>query len=107
MNHDLKKIGSHGGNRKGTGKASQFSQLVHEELKEINGRRSNSLRQLQDMTGISKSRLSVTINKSESPLTINELEAICKAIDVDVADIIATAERRLERDSRQLLDMIL
>jgi len=75
------------GNRKGAGPANRFSQLLNAELRAEVARQRLSLRMLEDMTGISKARLSTTINQDASPLNTNEVDLICEALRVDPADV--------------------
>lgn len=80
-------MGSVKGNRKGAGPANRFSQLLNAELRAEVARQRLSLRMLEDMTGISKARLSTTINQDASPLNTNEVDLICEALRVDPADV--------------------
>lgn len=80
-------MGSVKGNRRGTGPANRFSQLLNAELRAEVARQRLSLRMLEDMTGISKARLSTTINQDASPLNTNEVDLICEALRVDPADV--------------------
>jgi DNA-binding helix-turn-helix protein len=50
-----------------------------------------TLRDLEEAAGVSKARLSMALNQDASPLNTNELEQICRALDVDPADICARA----------------
>lgn len=75
------------GNRRSTGPANLFSQLINAELRAEIMRQRMTLRMLEDLTGISKARLSITINQDMSPLNTNELGQICKALRVDPADV--------------------
>lgn len=79
------------GNRRGTGPASRFSQLLNSELRAEVARQRISLRMLEDMTGISKARLSTTINQDASPLNTNEVDLICEALRLNPVDIFLKA----------------
>nr|DAT84113.1 MAG TPA: Cro/C1-type HTH DNA-binding domain protein [Caudoviricetes sp.] len=79
------------GNRRGTGPANRFSQLLNAELRAIVAYRRMTLRDLEEATGVSKARLSMVLNQDASPLNTNEFEQICRALEVDLADICARA----------------
>ena len=84
-------MGSVKGNRRGTGPASRFSQLINAELRAEVARQRISLRMLEDMTGISKTRLSNTINQDASPLNTNEVDLLCEALRLSPSDIFLKA----------------
>ena len=84
-------MGSVKGNRRGTGPASRFSQLINAELRAEVARQRLSLRMLEDMTGISKTRLSNTINQDASPLNTNEVDVLCEALRLSPSDIFLKA----------------
>lgn len=46
---------------------------------------------LEDMTGISKARLSTTINQDASPLNTNEVDLLCEALRLSPSDIFLKA----------------
>ena len=75
------------GNRRSTGPANLFSQLINAELRAEIMRQRMTLRMLEDLTGISKARLSITVNQDASPLNTNEFDQICEALRVDPADV--------------------
>nr|DAX56780.1 MAG TPA: Cro/C1-type HTH DNA-binding domain protein [Caudoviricetes sp.]DAY13994.1 MAG TPA: Cro/C1-type HTH DNA-binding domain protein [Caudoviricetes sp.] len=79
------------GNRRGTGPANRFSQLLNAELRAIVAYRRMILRDLEEATGVSKARLSMVLNQDAAPLNTNEFELICRALEVDPADICARA----------------
>lgn len=87
------------GNRRGTGPASRFSQLLNAELRAEVARQRISLRMLEEMTGISRARLSTTINQDASPLTTNELDQICEALSINLADIFRIAEAAYKKET--------
>lgn len=71
------------GNRRGTGPASRFSQLLNAELRAVVAYRRMTLRDLEEAAGVSKARLSVALNQDAAPLNTNEFEQICRALSVD------------------------
>lgn len=81
------------GNRKATGLANAFSSRLNEEIRVWMTRRGENLRTLEAATGISRSRLSRTVNRDEAPINTNELDLICKALDISPSEIIGIAER--------------
>lgn len=86
------------GNRRGTGPASRFSQLLNEELRAIAARQRMTLRMLEELTGISRTRLSHTLNQDASPLNTNEFELICQALEVSPAEICTRAEAARKKE---------
>ena len=86
------------GNRRGTGPASRFSQLLNAELRAEVARQRISLRMLEEMTGISRARLSTTLNQDASPLNTNEFELICRALNISEADMCTRAEAAHKRE---------
>lgn len=86
------------GNRRGTGPANRFSQLLNAELRAVVAYRRMTLRDLEEAAGVSKARLSMALNQDTSPLNTNEFEQICRALDVDPADICARAEAALQKE---------
>lgn len=91
-------MGSIKGNRRGTGPASRFSQLINAELRAEVARQRLSLRMLEDMTGISKARLSTTINQDASPLNTNEVDLLCEALRLSPSDIFLKAYTAHEKE---------
>lgn len=91
-------MGSVKGNRRGTGPASRFSQLINAELRAEVARQRLSLRMLEDMTGISKARLSTTINQDASPLNTNEMDLICEALRLSPSAIFLKAYTAHEKE---------
>ena len=89
------------GNRRGTGPASRFSQLLNEELRAIVARQRLSLRMLEEMTGVSRTRLSHTLNQDMSPLNTNEFELICQALEVSPAEICTRAEAARKKEATE------
>lgn len=86
------------GNRRGTGPASRFSQLLNEELRAIMARQRLSLRMLEELTGVSRNRLSLTLNLDSSPLNTNEFERICRALELNPAEVCFCAEAALQKE---------
>lgn len=91
------------GNRRGTGPASRFSQLLNEELRAAAARQRMSLRALEELTGISRTRLSTTLNQDASPLNTNEFELICRALDISAAEMCTRAEAARKREEAAAL----
>lgn len=85
--------------RKSAGTPTRFSAALNEQLKNWMERRSETLRSMEEETGISNSRLSRTIYKSEAPLNTNELEKICMALNIEIADLIQTASYQTKGDN--------
>lgn len=86
------------GNRRGTGPASRFSQLLNEELRAIAARQRMTLRMLEELTGVSRTRLSHTLNQDASPLNTNEFELICRDLEVSPAEICTRAEAARKKE---------
>ena len=72
-------------------KAELFNDLVNCEIKVWMVRRGEDLLTLAAKTGISKSKLSRTVYRSEGSLTMRDLSIICNALDVDILDVIKPA----------------
>ena len=86
------------GNRRGTGPANRFSQLLNEELRAAQSRRRLTLRALEELSGVSRNRLSLTLNLDSSPLNTNEFEQICRALDLSPAEVCFRAEATLQKE---------
>nr|DAQ46306.1 MAG TPA: Cro/C1-type HTH DNA-binding domain protein [Caudoviricetes sp.] len=86
------------GNRRGTGPASRFSQLLNAELRAEVARQRISLRALEELTGVSRNRLSLTLNLDSSPLNTNEFEIICRALELTPAEVCFRAEATLQKE---------
>lgn len=95
MAENKKKVG----NRRGTGPANRFSQLLNAELRAVVAYRRMTLRDLEEAACVSKARLSMALNQDASPLNTNEFEQICRALDVDPADICARAEATRKKEA--------
>lgn len=85
-------------NRRGTGPADEFSTLLNAEIRAELGRRQISLRQLEELTEISKSRLSEAVNKNRAPLNTNELGKIANALGVSTSILLRRAEQALREE---------
>lgn len=94
----MKQTQKKAGNRRGTGPANRFSQLLNAELRAVVAYRRMTLRDLEEVAGVSKARLSMALNQDASPLNTNEFEQICRALDVDPADICARAEAARKKE---------
>lgn len=87
------------GNRRGTGPANRFSQLLNAELRAVVAYRRMTLRDLEEVTGVSKARLSMALNQDTSPpLNTNEFEIICRALEIDPAEVCFRAEAALQKE---------
>lgn len=84
--------------RRSTGPANRFSQLLNEELRAAQSRRRLTLRALEDLTGVSRNRLSLTLNLDSSPLNTNEFELICRALELNPAEVCFRAEAALQKE---------
>ena len=69
-------------------KAELFNDLVNREIKVWMVRRGEDLLTLAAKTGISKSKLSRTVYRSEGSLTVRDLSIICQALGISVLDVI-------------------
>lgn len=56
-------------------------------------RRGYTLVQMAELSGVSKSRISKTVYKHEAPLNTNELDNLCRALDVTPLEVVKEAER--------------
>lgn len=83
--------------------ANAFSQAINAELRAILGRRRMTQQQLADATGISQPVVSRIIYRDQASLDTNQLDAVCKALDVPVIDVLAAAERSLAKQDRYRL----
>lgn len=72
-------------------KAELFNDLVNREIKVWMVRRGEDLLTLAAKTGISKSKLSRTVYRSEGSLPVRDLMTICAALNVDMTIIISAA----------------
>ncbi|WP_237220430.1 helix-turn-helix domain-containing protein [Rothia nasimurium] len=70
-----------------------FALAVHAEIRAWQGRRNLSQRQLATLADLKQANLSNMIGSNKKSLNLNELEALCDALDVDVRDIINAAKR--------------
>lgn len=76
-------------------RAEIFNDMVNREVKIWMIRRGEDLITLANKTGISKSKLSRSVYRSESSLPIRDLKVICDALDVEVNVIISAAQASL------------
>lgn len=81
--------------RKGTGSANEFSRLLNAEIRAEIARQRISLREIEEKTGISRSRISATINRDEAPINTNELDLLTKMLRITASDVLASAEAKL------------
>ena len=75
--------------------AELFNDLVNREIKVWMVRRGEDLLTLAAKTGISKSKLSRTVYRSEGSLPVRDLMTICAALNVDMTVIISAADNAL------------
>lgn len=92
-------------NVRGTGNADQFSSLLNAEIRAEMGKQRLTLRRMEELTGLSKSRLGEAVNQDRAPLNTNELGRICEALRVAASEILRRAERALslELEAEQAL----
>lgn len=83
------------GNRKPAGTANEFSKALNTEIRVWMTRRGLTLVQMAELSGVSKSRISKTVYKHDAPLNTNELDRLCRALDVAPFEIVQAAERSL------------
>jgi len=76
-------------------KAEIFNDLVNREVKVWMVRRGEDLLTLAAKTGISKSKLSRSVYRSEGSLPVRDLMTICAALNVDMTVIISAADNAL------------
>lgn len=65
-----------------------FSEAINHTVRKWMDIRGENLLTLADKTGISKSKLSRTVYRSEGSLTVRDLSIICQALDINVLDVI-------------------
>ena len=68
--------------------SEMFSEATNHAIRKWMDIRGENLLTLADKTGISKSKLSRTVYRSEGSLTVRDLSIICKALDINVLDVI-------------------
>jgi len=73
--------------------ADAFNDFVNREVKVWMGR--EDLLTLAAKTGISKSKLSRSVYRSEGSLPVRDLKTICAALNVDMTVIISAADNAL------------
>lgn len=86
-------------------KAELFNDLVNREIKVWMVRRGEDLLTLAAKTGISKSKLSRSVYRSEGSLPVRDLMTICTALNVDMTVIISAADNAMrEKAATPLTD---
>lgn len=65
-----------------------FSETTNRAIRGWMDIRGENLVSLADKTGISKSKLSRTVYRSEGSLTVRDLSLICNALDINVLGVI-------------------
>nr|DAV90536.1 MAG TPA: Cro/C1-type HTH DNA-binding domain protein [Caudoviricetes sp.] len=68
--------------------SEMFSEAINHTVRKWMDIRGENLLTLADKTGISKSKLSRTVYRSEGSLTVRDLSIICQALDINVLDVI-------------------
>lgn len=68
--------------------SEKFSEAINRAIRNWMDIRGENLITLADKTGISKSKLSRTVYRSEGSLTVRDLSIICQALDINVLDVI-------------------
>ena len=68
--------------------SEMFSEATNRAIRNWMDIRGENLLTLADKTGISKSKLSRTVYRSEGSLTVRDLSIICQALDISVLDVI-------------------
>jgi hypothetical protein len=68
--------------------SERFSEDINRAIRDWMETRGENLLTLADKTGISKSKLSRTVYRSEGSLPVRDLYTICKAPDINVLDVI-------------------
>ena len=74
--------------------AKLFTVFLHEELKNWIHECGYTTRELEEITGINKDKISRAIYRGQKPITVLELDLICKAIEVNPTTIIRVAEAK-------------
>ena len=86
--------------KKSSGPANLFAQHVNLQLQMSARSQQFTLVELQEASGVSKSRLGAVINQNKAPLTLNELSVICEALNLDPADVVRRAEISMHEELR-------
>lgn len=76
-----------------------FNDLVNREIKVWMVRRGEDLLTLAAKTGISKSKLSRTVYRSEGSLPIRDFKTLCAALNVDMTVIISAADNAMREQT--------
>lgn len=82
-----------GEKKRGTGAANRFSTLLNAEIRAEIARQKLSLRRLEELTSISKTRLGDAINQDKAPLNTNELDLLSGALKVSASELLRRTER--------------
>lgn len=81
--------------------ATEFSNAVNSEIRALMGRRGISQTRLAELTGMSQAKISKTIRNNQGSLTLDQLEAICSALEVSPTGVIDRAERAVLAQQEQ------
>jgi transcriptional regulator with XRE-family HTH domain len=79
-----------------TQEAGAFALAQAAEVRAVLGRKQMTMRELSDRAGLSTSYLSKRL-RGDAPMTLNDLDAICKALDEDIMEFIASAVEAAKR----------
>ncbi len=80
-----------------TAPATQFTDLVNEEIRALMARRGINQTKLSELTGISQARISKTIYNNQASLAISNLEAIAEVLGDEPSEILRRAEAALKQ----------
>lgn len=72
---------------------TDFSKAVNAEIRSWMGRRSFTQKQLSEVTGISKSKMSRILGTAEQSMDTDELDVICKVLSISPARVVDDAVR--------------
>lgn len=78
--------------------ANAFSQAIHAEIRAIMARRHMTQDDLEAASGVKQPMISKIIFMNRASLDTNQLDAICKALDVPVLSVLQAAERALAQE---------
>lgn len=67
------------------------------------GRRGFSFRQLAEESGVNRSKIQRTLSADKAALDTNEIDDICRALQVAPKDVVDAAERMLQQQGHYLV----
>lgn len=85
-----------GTNNRQTAPATEFTDLVNEEIRALMARRGINQTKLSELTGMSQARISKTIYNNQASLAISNLEVIAEALQDEPSEILRRAEQALK-----------